>query len=168
MSRYRLPTAAVLLFALAACQASAPPQTTPPPPPVDVAALKDAIQAREKEWSAAFLAANATDIANLYTEDGATIQPTGEWRRGRPAIAAAMQPQFDSTTFTAREDITEEVIPVGTDYVFEVGHYSSSGTLKAGGAPRSASGRYVVLWRKDADGVWRLHRDLGSEVPAKP
>jgi uncharacterized protein (TIGR02246 family) len=165
MSRYRALSAAALLVTLAACQAPAPEA----PPPVDVAALTDAIQAREKEWSAAFLAADAAAIANLYTEDGATIQPSGEWRRGRAAITAGLQPQFDSTSFTAREDITEEVIPVGPDYAFEVGHYSATGTLKAGGAARATAGRYIVLWRKDADGVWRAHRDLGTDAaPAQP
>lgn len=156
--------AIALLATLAACQTPAPKA----PAPVDAAALTQAIQSREKEWSAAFLAANAAAIGNLYTEDGATIQPEGEARRGRTAIAAGMQPQFDSTTFTAREDITDEVISVGPDYAFEVGHYTSTGTPKAGGAARTTTGRYVVLWRKDADGVWRLHRDLGADAPAKP
>ncbi len=161
MFRHRSFAPAVLLFALAACQAPAPE----PPPPVDVAALKDAIQAREKEWSAAFLAADAAAISSLYTEDAASIQPSGDWRRGRAAIAGMMQPQFDSTTFTAREDITEEVIAVGPDYVFEIGNYRSMGTAKAGGKEVSTTGRYVVLWRKDADGVWRIHRDLGADAP---
>ena len=161
MSPYRSLAPAVLLFILAACQAPAPEA----PPPVDVAALKDAIQAREKEWSAAFLAADAAAISNLYTEDAASIQLSGDWRRGRAAIAEMMQPQFDSTTFTAREDITEEVIAVGPDYVFEVGQHRSAGTAKAGGKDVSATGRYVVLWRKDADGVWRIHRDLGADAP---
>ena len=161
MSPYRSFAPAVLLFTLAACQAPAPEA----PPPVDVAALKDAIQAREKEWSAAFLAADAAAISNLYTEDAASIQLSGDWRRGRAAIAEMMQPQFDSATFTAREDLTEEVIPVGPDYVFEVGKYSSTGTAKVGGKEISATGRYVVLWRKDADGAWRIHRDLGADAP---
>ena len=161
MSPYRSLAPAVLLFTMAACQAPAPEA----PPPVDVAALKDAIQALEKQWSAAFLAADAAAISNLYTEDAASIQPSGDWHRGRAAIAEMMQPQFDSATFTAREDLTEEVIPVGPDYVFEVGKYSSTGTAKAGGKDVSATGRYVVLWRKDADGVWRIHRDLGADAP---
>jgi len=25
----------------------------------------------------------------------------------------------------------------------------------------------MVVWRKDADGMWRLYRDIGSEVPPK-
>jgi len=153
----------ILLLTLAGC--AAPPAESPP---VDVEAVKSAIQAREAEWSAAFLAADGTALAALYTEDAASIPATGDWDRGRAAIARSMQSQFDSVAYTAREDITEEVIPLGPDYIFEIGHFSSQGTLKADGTPRTESGRYVVLWRRDADGVWRLHRDMGTDAPPLP
>ena len=52
------------------------------------------------------------------------------------------------------------------DHAVEVGHYSWTGTSKKGGAMRGESGRYMVLWRKDADGTWRLVRDIGSMAPA--
>jgi uncharacterized protein (TIGR02246 family) len=135
---------------------------------MDAAALKDAIQAREREWSAAYLTGDAATVAALYTEDGASVPATGDFHRGRAAIAQDLRTQLDSVTFTAREDITEEVIPLGSDYVFEVGHYNASGTYKVGGKARAVSGRYVVLWRKDSDGIWRLHRDMGTEAPVKP
>ena len=152
-----------MLLSVASC--TAPPKA--PEAAVDTTALKDAIQAREKEWSAAYLAGNSGAVAALYTEDGASIQPAGEWSRGREGIAKYIQAQFDTVAITSREDITEEVIPAG-DYIVEVGHYSYTGTSKTPDkAPRSAAGRYMVLWRKDADGVWRLHRDIGSDAPAK-
>jgi uncharacterized protein (TIGR02246 family) len=135
---------------------------------MDVAAVKDAIQAREREWSAAYLTGDGAAVAALYTEDAASVPATGDWHRGRAAIAADLMTQLDSVTFTTREDITDEVIPVGPDHIFEIGHYSAAGTYKVGGKPRTLSGRYVVLWRKDADGTWRIHRDMGSEVPARP
>jgi ketosteroid isomerase-like protein len=25
----------------------------------------------------------------------------------------------------------------------------------------------MVMWRKDADGIWRLHHDIGTDAPAK-
>ena len=164
MSMHPRFSSVLVFLALGACAKPAPE----PAPPVDAAALKDAIQAREKEWSAAYLTGDGNAVAALYTEDAASIPGGGDWHRGRAGIAKDLQSQLDSVTFTTREDITEEVIPVGSDYVFEVGRYTASGTYKVGGKPRATSGRYVVLWRKDADGVWRLHRDLGSEVPAKP
>jgi uncharacterized protein (TIGR02246 family) len=165
MLRHRSLGSLGLLFTLAGC---APPAKAPepPPPPADPAALRDAIQAREKEWSAAFLAGNAAGVAALYTEDGAQIQASGDPARGRDGITKNMQAQFDTVAVTAREDITEEVFPAG-DYAVEIGHYSYQGTSKKGNMPVSAAGRYMVLWRKDADGVWRLHRDIGSEAPPK-
>jgi uncharacterized protein (TIGR02246 family) len=172
MSRHRSPLSLVLLLTFASCTAPAKaPEASvdsakAPEASVDPTALRDAIQAREREWSAAFLAGNAAGIAALYTEDGAEVQPSGDWYRGHDGITKGLQAQFDTLAVTAREDITEEVIPAG-DYALEIGHYSYKGTSKTDKAPRSSAGRYMVLWRKDADGVWRLHRDIGSEVPPK-
>lgn len=165
MLRCRSVPSLALLLTVAACAAPAP--EAPATPPVDVAALKDAIQAREKEWSAGYLAGDAAAVANLYTEDAAQVQITGDWIRGRDAIAKGMQAHFDTVTVTARADITEEVTPAG-DYIIEVGSMSYQGTTKAGNKPVGSTGRYMVLWRKDADGVWRILRDIGAEAPAKP
>jgi uncharacterized protein (TIGR02246 family) len=167
MSGRRSLRSLVLMLTLAACAAPAKAPEEPSSPPPDLAALRNTIQAREKEWSAAFLAGDAAGVAALYTEDGAQVQASGDWFRGRDGITKAMQTQFDTLAVTAREDITDEVFPAG-DYVVEIGHYSYQGTSKAGNKPRSAAGRYMVLWRKDTDGVWRLHRDIGSEASAKP
>jgi len=155
-----------LTFILTAAACAAPAKA-PEPTPVDPAALKDAIQAREKEWSAAFLAGNGTAIAALYTEDGASIQAAGDSWTGREAIAKGEQAQLDTLAVIAREDIAEEVIPAGNDHAIEVGHYSYQATSKNTKKPVSSSGRYMVLWRKDADGVWRLQRDIGTEASAK-
>jgi uncharacterized protein (TIGR02246 family) len=165
MLHHRSFARVALLLSVAAC---AQPAEAPPEAPVDVEALKSSIQAREKEWSAAFLARSASGIANLYTEDAVQLQPvTSDDRHGRDGITKATQAQFDTlTTVATREDITEEVIPAGP-YVVEVGRYAFTGTSKAN-KPVSGSGRYLVLWRKDADGQWRLLRDIGSEAPSKP
>ncbi len=154
-----------LLLSFAACAAPAP--APPPEAPVDLAALKTTIQDREKEWSAAFLARDAAGIANLYTEDGVQLQTVAsDDYKGRDGITKAMQAQFDTlSVVTTREDITEDIILAG-DYVVEVGHYAYTGTSKAN-KPMAESGRYLVVWRKDADGVWRLMRDIGSAAPAK-
>jgi uncharacterized protein (TIGR02246 family) len=162
MPRHRSLLSLVLLLTFAAC--STPAKAPEAQASADTAALRDSIQAREREWSAAYLAGNAAGIAALYTEDAAQVQPAGDWSRGRAAITKGMQATFDTLTVTARDDITEEVIPMG-DYAIEIGHYRSEGTSKTDKTPRSSSGRYMVVWRKDADGVWRLHRDIGSEAP---
>jgi uncharacterized protein (TIGR02246 family) len=165
MQRQLLVPSLVLALTVAAC--AKPAETPPAAPPVDAAAMKDSIQAREREWSAAFKAGDAAGIGNLYSEDGATVQPVGDWWRGRAAITAGMKTQLDTINVTTREDITDEVIPAG-DYIVEIGHYSMTGTTKKGNKPVSNAGRYMVVWRKDADGAWRLYRDIGSEAPKTP
>jgi uncharacterized protein (TIGR02246 family) len=156
----------LLLLLLTAGACAKPEEAAPPPPPIDEAAIRDTIQAREREWSAAFRAGDPAAVASLYTEDGAQVEPAGEWRRGRDAIAAAMKAQLDTLNVTMREDIPEEVIVAG-DYVLEIGRYSYTSTTKVGNKPVSSAGRYMVLWRKDADGQWRIHRDIGSDAPAQ-
>lgn len=99
MHRHRLLPSLLLALTIGACAASETP------PPVDEAAIRDAIQAREREWSAAYAAGDAAAVANLYTEDGAQVQATGDWRRGRAAIAAGMKAELDTLNVTAREDI---------------------------------------------------------------
>lgn len=156
-------SAVVMLLVIAGCQPTPSNESASVGGTTDdPAAVRSTIEATEKQWSAAYLAGDANGIANLYAEDAASIAP-GEWHRGRAAIAADMQAQFDSVTITAREDITEEVILLG-DHAFEVGTYSWTGTSKKTGAALSARGRYTVLWRKDADGTWRLLRDMGTEA----
>ena len=164
MQRQTLIPSLLLALAVVACAKTEEP---PPAPPIDAAAMKDSIQAREREWSAAFKAGDAAGIGNLYSEDGATVQPVGDWWRGRATITEGMKKQLDTVNVTAREDITDEVIPAG-DYIIEIGHYSMAGTTKKGNKPISSAGRYMVVWRKDADGQWRLYRDIGSEAPKTP
>jgi len=168
MPGHRSLQSLVLLLTFASCStpAKAPEASADSVASADPAALRDTIQAREREWSAAFVAGNAAGIATLYTEDAAQVQASGDWLRGRDGITKGMQAQFDTLAATAREDITEEVIPAG-NYAVEIGHYSYQGTSKTDKTARSATGRYMVVWRKDADGVWRIHRDIGSEAPPK-
>jgi uncharacterized protein (TIGR02246 family) len=167
MRRRRSLLPLALLVVVASCAKTEDASQKAQQPAVDPAALKDSIQAREREWSAAFLAGNSTAVAGMYTADAASIQPSGDWARGRDGIAKQNQAQLDTVAVTSREDITEEVIPAG-DYVIEVGHYSFQGTSKkAANAPRSGAGRYIAVWKRDTDGVWRIYRDIGNDAPAK-
>ena len=163
MSRYRLLPVLLLVLSAGACAPQE--EAAAPDAAIDESAIRDTIEAREREWSAAFRAGDAMGVANMYTEDGAQVEPAGEWRRGREAIAASMKAQLDTLNVTMREDVPEEIIVAG-DYVIEIGQYKHTATTKVGNNPVSSSGRYMVVWRKDSDGQWRIHRDIGSDAPA--
>lgn len=40
----------------------------------------------------------------------------------------------------------------------ETGHFRSVLATRDGGTPREHTGRYFVLWRLEADGIWRIDR----------
>jgi uncharacterized protein (TIGR02246 family) len=151
---------------LAAC--SSPPAkeaVAAAPPAPDTAAIRATITSTEKQWSAAYMKGDGAGVAALYTEDAASVPLSGEWKRGRDAIAKDEMSTLGSYDIVSREDIPEEVTVTG-DYAVEIGHFAWKGKAKKGGAIKSESGRYVVLWRKDADGTWRIHRDIGATAPA--
>ena len=164
MQRMHLLPFIALSIAIAGCTSQPAADATPASPAAaaapDPAALRATIEATEKQWSAAYMKGDAAAIAALYSEDAATIPASGEWRRGRDAIAKQTQSELDTVTVTTREDVTEEVTVAG-DYAVEVGHYAWTGTSKKTGAARGEKGRYIVVWHKDADGTWRLYRDIG-------
>ena len=166
MRRRHLLSCVALLLASAACAAPPAADATPGAATVpDPAAIRATIEATEKQWSDAYRRGDTAALGALYTEDAASIPPSGEWQRGREAVAKQSLSEHDSVTVETREDVTEEVTVAG-DYAVEVGHFAWTGKAKNGGAARGASGRYMVLWRKDADGTWRLYRDLGATAPA--
>ena len=128
-------------------------------------ALKDAIQSRENEWSAAFNAGDAAAIAAFYEEDAVLLAPGGPPVHGNVAIGEALSGLFGVLQNLAL--VTEEVRPIGDDNAIEIGRlqYDVSG---ADGIMISFTGNYVVNWHKGEDGVWRYVSDIFNERHSEP
>jgi uncharacterized protein (TIGR02246 family) len=114
--------------------------------------VRNAVEAGNRAFIAAFLAGDANAVAQLYTGDAQVISPGEPVARGRSAIAAAWQKTIDSGV----KDLslqTAEVESAG-DLACETGIVrlvSKDGS--------SSEGRYVVVWKREG-GHWKLHRDI--------
>ena len=120
----------------------------------------EAVRAADQKFEQAFNRGDAAAVAAMYTPDGAVLPPGAARADGREAIERFWRGAIDAGV----GDITlrpEEVAESG-DLAYEVG----SATLKprASGAP-PVSVKYVVVWRRGQDGVWRLHRDIWNPNP---
>ena len=40
-----------------------------------------------------------------------------------------------------------------------------TGTSRIGDEPLEHAGRWLAIWRREEDGVWRMHRDMDSPSP---
>ncbi len=95
--------------------------------------------------------------AELYTDD-ATLMPPGTARLdGRDAIQQYWQGMLDAGV----KDIsltTLEVEEAG-DSAVEVGVISATAPGE-GDVRVTLTGKYIVVWRRDGNGNWCLHRDI--------
>lgn len=114
--------------------------------------VRAAVESANREFMAAFKRGDAEAIAGLYTSEGQLLPANSDVVEGKGAIRTFWQGAFGLGLTDARLE-TVEVEPHG-DTAIEVGRYE----LRAGGA-LADRGKYLVVW-KNADGAWKLHRDI--------
>ncbi len=128
--------------------------------------VRAAIDAANAEHQAAMLRQDAAAVAALYAED--VTSPTAtEIIRGRDAKRRITEARFGGGKVIARYDSTDLVRPLGDGYALEIGRWSAT-VADSAGRPVTSEGRYVVVWRRDPDGAWRVLSDIGNVAPAKP
>lgn len=124
--------------------------------------VRAAIEAANKQFSAAFSKGDAAAVAALYTTNAQAFPPNSPVISGRAEIEKMWQGVFGSGIASATLTTTE--VEAHGDTAFETGNYELQ--LKDG--KLADRGKYVVVWKR-ANGQWRLHRDIWntSMAPAK-
>jgi uncharacterized protein (TIGR02246 family) len=146
------------------CAPAAPPPDKPAGlvenVPADIAALNAARQA----FMTGYEAGDADAIGKLYTADAVSESNNQASLKGRDAIVASLKRMFEQVTVKTvlTSDDTRTIGTMGVDR----GHYAVTVTPKAGAAPASNEGRYMVVYLKEADGTWRVWRDMDNGLGA--
>ena len=134
-------------------------------PAMDLAMVRQAIEEANAKLSEAIRASDAATIASYYTEDATLLPPNSEMIQGRAGVEAYWTGGFQMGI----KDIvltTVEVMGMG-DMVCEIGKAKVS-IQPEGMDAIEDSGKYLVVWKKGEDGMWRLHVDIwNSSLPAK-
>lgn len=144
----------VVLLTSAAIAACAPAA----PPPADTAAVKAAIEAVNAKVVAAAEKGDSAAVVATYDADATVLPPAEPAWHGSAAIAKGWGGMFGAVTikdFT----LTSGDVVVGGDYAAETGTYKMTLVPKKGAAMED-HGKYVVVWKKQADGSWKLYRDI--------
>jgi ketosteroid isomerase-like protein len=134
----------------------------PPAEPADSSVLMDADRA-----FAAAVAKGGTDAwVSWFAADGAQIVPNAGEIHGSDAIRKLMAPLDDPANELTWEPLRADIAASG-DLGWTTGTYVSRTTLPDG-TTTERDGRYVTIWRKQADGSWKVVMDLGNptEAPA--
>lgn len=117
----------------------------------------DAIAQGGTSWEQAYNAGDGAAVAKLYTDDAALLPPGGARVDGMPAIADFWNAVIDSGL--ANIDLETTELEFFDDTAIETGYLS--GTVPAdGGGTTAVAGKFIVIWKRGEDGMWRLHRDI--------
>ncbi len=111
-----------------------------------------------REFAAAFNRGDMATVASFYAENAKVMPPGSEVVQGRQAIeqfwrGAQEQMGVKEVTLNVQE------VEASGDIAYEVG----TATLKIeppGGQATTAPFKYLVAWKRQADGAWRLAVDI--------
>jgi len=147
MKRHRLAAVAALLPT--ALQAQSPMR----------AQVRAAIDSGNAAYVAAFAKPDHEALARVYDPGGARLSANGAMSRGRDAVVAEVR-DFVKRSGPVRVTLETVDLWVMDDLAYETGKWSYSYT-PAGSPARTIGGRYVTVWRRQADGRWLILADMG-------
>lgn len=136
-----------------------PPAAPVTPAEADREAVTEAVTAIWDEYEASLSAGDVDRWVELWSEEGIQLPPGEPPVVGKEAIRArnkaALTDLFDITM-----SITNEEVQVGGDWAVARGVYTATLTPKAGGDDVLVDGKYMTLLQRQADGSWKIYRDI--------
>jgi len=124
----------------------------------DQAAATAAINEIWKEYSASLNAGDMDRWLALWTDDGVQMPPDEPAVVGKERIRARNQRFLDQFRFDM--GITNAEVRTAGDWAFARGTYRASLTPKQGGKPIPIDGKYMTILTRQADGSWKILRDI--------
>ncbi len=122
------------------------------------------VEASNTEFEKAFNSGDAAGVARRYTEDAVLLPPGMPNVVGRDDIEAMWQGFMDSG---AQElELKAESVDAYGEAAVETGSFSLSAP-GADGDLTPMSGKYLVVWRQDGEGAWRMHQDIWNDDPVE-
>ncbi|MGE5285633.1 MAG: YybH family protein [Micromonosporaceae bacterium] len=158
-------TKVVRLAAFAALATACAPQSAAPPRP-DEAAIRTALSTELAKFAPAIQAKDAAAFGTLFTEDATWILPDASTFTGRANIQTGAKNFFDTfETFVVDQTAIDKLVVISDSEAVTFAH--ANYTLTATGkAPAKRVNPVADLWKKGADGVWRITYELNADGPA--
>ena len=133
------------------------------PRPSDVSQTRTALQDADRAFNHAAAARRADGWMEFMAPDGALIRPAGTLTG--PAVHDAVTRMFADTSFTLTWEPLVADVGASGDLGYTVGHWVAH-FRNDKGAPMTTTGRYLTIWKQQADRSWKVVQDIGVQDPA--
>jgi uncharacterized protein (TIGR02246 family) len=163
MSRFRsLFLLLAALFAMSITVACAEQTAQKPTPPPDTRKTDEAaIRAASADWSKASQARDLDKATSYYADDAIFFVNNGAMVKGKDAIKMAWKSELATPGPGLTFDTTYVEVARSGDIAYEYGTYDEK-TEVAKGKVKDEKGKYVVVWKKQADGSWKAVADIDN------
>jgi ketosteroid isomerase-like protein len=132
----------------------------------DKRADEAALKSLDDEWSKTVGSRDVEKMTSYYSDEAIVMLPNIPTLTGKEAIRNLWKSMLDSPTFSGGWKATKVEVARSGDLAYITGDYQFT-EQDDGGKPITDKGKYVAVWRKQADGSWRCVADMfNSDLPA--
>jgi len=127
------------------------------------AADEKAIRDSEAAWVRAFATKEPEKAAAFYADDADSMLPDTPLMAGKEAIIAGMKPELGDPNFSLVFAPTKVEIAKSGDIAYSKGWFKYTTTDQKTGKRVGQAGNYVEVYKKQADGSWKVEEDIATE-----
>ena len=150
----------IMLFAFAACRPAAVEQRATTAGP-DVEAVTEALD----QYIGAVNAGDMERALAYIADDAINMPPDGPPIVGIAAIRSNAEDFFPS--YTMQSHTTPDEVVVSGDLALVRASYTDVVTPRDGAEATEASGVWLIVFRKQSDGSWKMWRDMWSVIQSQ-
>jgi uncharacterized protein (TIGR02246 family) len=132
--------------------------------PTQAEDVRAAIEAGNAKFMADYAAGDTKALALAYTEDAVMLPPDATRVAGQTAIEALWKGWIDAGLRNLTLKATE--VESSGDLAYEIGEFTLQEPVESGNF-KTATGNYVVVWKRGKDGAWRLKVDTWNDTPPR-
>ena len=119
------------------------------------------IETVNREIGKAFSRGDAAAIAACYTDDAVVMPPNSQMIKGREAIEEFWKGAMGMGVRSIQLDTLD--VQSGTDLAYEIGNATMI-IQPQGGKAATDTVKYVVVWKRQPDGSWKLAADIWNSL----
>lgn len=140
-------------------------QCKPSGPDADMLkAEEEAIRNADMEWSNS--AKQVDGHLSFFTEDAMVLAPNEASVSGKEAIGKILDEYHAMPGFSITWSPSDVEVASSGDLGYSIGTYNLS-INDSLGSPMTDRGKYLTVWKKQADGTWKVAVDMfNSDLPA--
>jgi uncharacterized protein (TIGR02246 family) len=119
------------------------------------------IDSARRLFAAAYSAGDLERSVDVYTPTAVLMPQYQPALMGRSAIRSYLKRAFEQLSIQLTLS-SEEVVFVSDGFAYDSGRYSARTAGRSGGSVTEDVGKYLVLWRRQDDGSWKIERDIDN------